>query len=402
MLGSTPNKPQADGAPLGLLSRLLCLAKQIVFPFDRVLSGMVAAGLCFDALSALLGLSRALLDEHIVRLGLQTPNDKPFRLRARGWSLIDTQRLIAWRAIGVHPEVIGENLSSRRSANAVRAKCRRLGIPAPPRAELFRPDATDLRDPEPGFCYPTQPVKAPSPAENCGRSAGPIQTNLHRLHGAADESGVAPTGKLSRPSRAAVRPPGQRELPLMGVVAGSDCIPARPELEKTAARHPTTAIPSTIADVDLSDLTWLSVVKHPCRHEPSVWVVGMLMMAGLHYTAAASLTGRTASSLRTLRTRMGVPVDPDRKKQTGKFDFDVARHTHAENGYVIRKAIVESGPRYFWVSKSDRSTRLPPTHRKREHMIEGRSPLMTIITRAMLDQRALAASAAPGRTRVVA
>ena len=126
------------------------------------------------------------------------------------------------------------------------------------------------------------------------------------------------------------------------------------------------------------------------------------MMAGLHYTVAASLTGRTTSSIRTLRTRMGVPVDLDRKKQTGNFDLDVARHTHAENGYVIRKAIVEGGPRYFWVSKTDRSTRLPPTHRKREHMIEGRSPLMTIITRAMLDQRALAASASPGMTRAIA
>ena len=99
---------------------------------------------------------------------------------------------------------------------------------------------------------------------------------------------------------------------------------------------------------------------------------------------------------------MGVPVDRDRKKQTESFDPNVARLTHDENGYIIRKAIVEGGPRYFWVSKSDRSTRLPPTHRKRDPMIEGRSPLMTIITRAMLDERARAASASPRMMRAVA
>ncbi len=185
MLASTSNKPQADGGPSGLLSRLLCLAKQIVFPLDRVLCGMVAAGLCIDALCAFLGLSRALLDGHIVRLGLQTPNDKPYRIRVRGWSIMDTQRLIAWRAVGVHPEVIGENLSSKRSANAVRAKCRRLGIPAPGRRELFRPDATQLTDPEPGFGF-SQPVKVSSPADNCGRSAGPVQTSMDRLLDATD------------------------------------------------------------------------------------------------------------------------------------------------------------------------------------------------------------------------
>lgn len=401
MLGSTSHKPQADGALSGLLSRLLCLAKQIVFPLDRVLCGMVAAGLCVDALCAFLGLSRALLDGHIVRLGLQTPNDKPFRIRVRGWSVMDTQRLIAWRAVGVHPEVIGENLSSKRSANAVRAKCRRLGIPAPLRGELFRPDATQLTDPEPGFGFSTQPDETSSPADNCGRSAGPIQTDLHLL-GMDDAGEATPSSKRSRSPRAVPRPAGQRELPLMGVVAGADCQRSVSELAKAASGQQSAPIPSTIAEVNLSDLTWLAFVKHPCRHEPSVWVIGMLMMAGLHYEAAASLTCRTASSIRTLRTRMGVPVDRDRKKQTNDFDLDVARHTHDENGYMIRKAVVEGGPRYFWISKTDRSTRLPPTHRKREHMIEGRSPLMTIVTRAMLDERARAASDSPRMMRAVA
>jgi hypothetical protein len=38
--------------------------------------------------------------------------------------VLDTVRLIAWRIAGVHPEVIGLRLG--RSANAVRAKARRL------------------------------------------------------------------------------------------------------------------------------------------------------------------------------------------------------------------------------------------------------------------------------------
>ena len=156
----------------GLLSLLLGLARAIVFPFDKVLAGMIGAGLCAEALCEFLGLPRDRLDEHIVRLNLKTPADKPLRRpSAKGWSIDDTKRLIAWRCVGVHPEVIGARLSKQRSANAVRAKARRLGLEAPSRKALFRPDPASLRDPPPDSAPGTDHG---SPAANCGRAAGPV------------------------------------------------------------------------------------------------------------------------------------------------------------------------------------------------------------------------------------
>ena len=70
-------------------------------PFDAVLAGMVAAGQGIEAICLYLDLSRAALDDHLVRLGLRTPHDRPRRkLGPRGWSEIDTRRLIAWRVCG--------------------------------------------------------------------------------------------------------------------------------------------------------------------------------------------------------------------------------------------------------------------------------------------------------------
>jgi hypothetical protein len=103
-------------------------------PFDAVLAGMVATGHGIEAICLYLDLSRRALDHHLVRLGLRTPHDRPRRkLGPRGWSEIDTRRLIAWRVGGIHPETIGQ-----RSANAVRAKARRLGLPRPDRKSLRR------------------------------------------------------------------------------------------------------------------------------------------------------------------------------------------------------------------------------------------------------------------------
>ena len=86
---------------------------------------MVAAGQGIQALCHFLGLTRSALDEHLVRLGLATPHDRPLRQSGRHpWSVLDTVRLIAWRIAGVHHEGIGLRLG--RSANAVRAKVRRL------------------------------------------------------------------------------------------------------------------------------------------------------------------------------------------------------------------------------------------------------------------------------------
>jgi hypothetical protein len=75
----------------GLLPSLAVATTAAGFPFDPVLAGMVAAGQGIHAICLYLGLTRAALDEHVVRLGLRSPHDRPFRNPGpRGWSLIDT------------------------------------------------------------------------------------------------------------------------------------------------------------------------------------------------------------------------------------------------------------------------------------------------------------------------
>ena len=113
-------------------SLLLSVAAAIVCPFDGVLSGMVRAGLGIKAICAYLGLSRAILDHNLLRLDLPTPHDRPRRKAGRlAWTDEELRCAIYWRLIGVHPESIG--LVFSRSANAVRSKVRRIGVPPPDR-----------------------------------------------------------------------------------------------------------------------------------------------------------------------------------------------------------------------------------------------------------------------------
>ena len=56
---------------------------------------MVAAGQGVAGICLYLGLSRAALDDSLVRLGLRTPHDRPLRKPGRfGWSAQDIMRLI--------------------------------------------------------------------------------------------------------------------------------------------------------------------------------------------------------------------------------------------------------------------------------------------------------------------
>ena len=50
-----------EGAAPGCLTSLIGLAKAVVYPLDQVLTGMVTAGLCLDALCQFLGLTRSAL-----------------------------------------------------------------------------------------------------------------------------------------------------------------------------------------------------------------------------------------------------------------------------------------------------------------------------------------------------
>jgi hypothetical protein len=410
-----------------------------------VLTGMVAAGLCLDALSRFLGLARAALHEHIVRLDLRTPPDTPFRSAgARGWSDEDVQLLVAWRPIGVHPEAIGENLAKRRKAAAVRAKCRRIGLAAPPRKNLFRPDPTAPR----GLGGPGAAADPLSLAAKCGRAAGPVfpdfdataefvrlearpeeppELGLPEVLGGTEQADpvvaeiptVTTTGLPGRdavPSGAVDTPtvsaevggteqsgPAVAEIPTVatGGLAERDAVPSG-AVGTGSTSAEVGPIPQTIEEVDFSDLTWIRRLRSVPGHLPAVWTLGMLMMSGLRWRDAAGMTGKSPAALRTIRTRIGIPVDPDREKHTGEFDIVVATATREKGGWIVRKGIAtdsQRGSTYFWVRKNDRGTRLPPTKRRRDRTIEGRSPIMTIYTRAMLGDEAARYEPRPARVR---
>ncbi len=383
-LSSTPQPGREP--PQGGLAWLASLARALVFPFDKVLAGMARAGICIEGLCLLLGLTRAALDEHVVRLGLATPNDKPFRRPStRGWSIADQQRLLAWRPAGVHPEVIGQSLEKPRSANAVRAKARRLGLEAPPRASLFRPDPATLTRQPPDFGFTDA---AATPEASCGRAAGPATCRVVET-----AEPVPPTKAPVAAGRRNDRREGQRELPLFGIVGGSDHAQTPASPRQTPAPVP---VPRTREEVDWRNLTWIGALPHPLTSDVAVFAVGMLFMSGLHWRAVAKLIGRSPDSLKTLRTRMGIPVDPDRKKICAVFDEEVARATMERSDLVVRQSLKTEcqkwGPEFFWIERSDRRTRLSPLRRKRDRMIEGRSPEMEIVTRAQLDAEARARS----------
>ena len=240
--GSEVQQQKGPIPPAGLL---LTLAAAVVFPFDRVLAGMAAAGHGIEAICLYLGLTRTVLLEHVVRLGLATPHDRPLRKSgARGWSVLDTMRLIAWRVAGVHPETIGARLG--RSANAVRAKARRLGLPVPDRKTLRKLDPGTLEEPVPGFGFAdlsqtprSDAPAAASPASLCGRAAGQVS-----IGGSLGRTEITPppepepnreSAKRPQPRPPRARPAeGQRELQLFRVVRNPEPVPAPVPIQQPA------------------------------------------------------------------------------------------------------------------------------------------------------------------------
>lgn len=351
---------------------------------------MVAAGQGIQALCLLLGMARATLEEHIVRLCLPTPHDRPLRKPGpKAWSVMDKIRVMVWRPLGVHPEIIGQRLDKPRSANAVRAQSRRMGIAAPARRDLHKPDPASLQEPDLAALFGQvglnhresaianvariQPKPAADALNLCGTKAGVSANDV-----------VRPPDPISAAKgRAAGRAKvvGQRQLPLLVLVGGTDkepsTVPATPVLPP---------VPETIEEIDLcGDLTWFGRLTwtNPLKNRVAVWTFFMLIAGGLHYKAAAGRLGITPDAFRSIRTRMAVPVDPDRTKAGTVFDKEGAWETLERSGYVIKKCIQSDN--LFWRHKDDHKTRYSPPYRKRERLIGERSNLFEIVTRRMLN-----------------
>lgn len=348
------------------------------FPLlDHLLSCMIAAGQGVHALCLFLQLTREALDAHVVRLGLTTPHDRPPRKGGpKAWSASDTIVAVFLRLAGVHPETIGGALSQPRSANAVRTKLRRLGIHGPGRMELCKPDSSSLRVPHAEMM--AELLQSPADLASSTRALRAFVTSR------PGQPVAAGSMKPARKARAGTTIPseGQRELPLMGVVAGRDAH-TRAKAEAVPPAPP--RVPATEDAVDFADLTWFAslVGKNPLTNRVAVYVVGMLLLGGLHYKEAAKRLGVSGASYRTFRTRMDVPVDSDRSKAGKTFDEEAAKITFRRSGYELRLC-ARSQRNWFWAKKS-KGMRVSPPFRSKERFIGERSNAVQIVTRAMLN-----------------
>lgn len=367
------------------------------FPFfDRLLGYLVAAGQGVEALCFILSLTRQTLDEHIVRLCLPTPHDRPLRKPGpKGWSLADIMRLIVWWFAAVHPETIGQGLERQRSANAVRAKARRLGLPRRGRSDLHKPNPSQLREPDVDWLglgrtdrhEPTLGTRGPDTRHaTTGMLADRSGTMSDETRHAAPMPAKppAPVARAKGTVPGKTKPPRQRELPLLVILRKptqpADVAPVPPPHD---ALPP---VPTTIDEVDLiGDLRWFRRLTwtNPLKSRVAVWTFFMLIAGGLHYKAAAERLGISSAAFRSIRTRMAVPSDPDRKKAGTRFFQQGAHATLERSGYVIREC-KESG-NFFWKHRDDRKTHFSPPFRKSEKIIGERGNLFEIVTAAMLS-----------------
>jgi hypothetical protein len=414
---SQPGTDPISGPGL-LLSWTTAAAAAAGFPLDAVLAGMVAAGQGIHAICLYLGLTRPALDDHLVRLGLRTPHERALRKPGpRGWSVLDTIRLIAWRLAGIHPDTIALRLG--RSANAVRAKARRLGIPRPDRKALQRVDPERLQDPVPGFGVGGQAVardalsRPMSPSAVCGTSAGLVSVRV-----GDDRAGIvdvrAPLLQIARETASGRSPPpdapsqpgfagrkrdrgigkeaargpkGQLDLPLFPALPGT-ASPAEPHARSArdpeaspapaapgradrksepavglgesglVTREAVRAIPQKKEEVCLpGDLTWIGRVRKPLGNQAVVWALGMLYFGGLHWTKIAERIGKRPRATSTLLQRCDVPNDYDRSKFGDVFDEELARANLEISGFELAEYKLDERRReYFWRKKKDRAT----------------------------------------------
>lgn len=348
---------------------LLPLGADVAFPFDRVLAGMVGAGQGLEAICLYLGLSRTALHNSLVRLGLWTPHDRPLRKPGtRGWSVLDTMRLIAWRVAGIHPESIGERL--RRSPGAVRAKARRLGIPTPDRKILRRVDPSTLADPTPGLRHSATPPQPMRPSGALASAVGGTRVGPDALRPDAaspDVVSLRPTLPPVEPSPqpSAGKPGRQCELQLFQVIPGFDKAPqpASPDIATVPkfgepcplARQPDSpavdTATKTVAETTRSAKT-RTIVGSLCRltrDREFVLELSLRYLGRQHYKHVAEEYGVTAAAVRSFYDRIDLPRDFDRSKFGPTYDEERAKANLARLEYEL--VVCDETKRFWWRHK---------------------------------------------------
>lgn len=108
--------------------------------FDRLLAGMIEAGLGIPALCLYLSLTGPELEVRILALDLPMPRSEPLRRAGgrRAWSPAEVRQLIQWWGEGIRVGRIAEALG--RSKGSVYYKKRKLGLPPRDRKSLVDRD----------------------------------------------------------------------------------------------------------------------------------------------------------------------------------------------------------------------------------------------------------------------
>ena len=115
-------------------------------PNETVLRGLVEKGHGLDAISTFLRVDRETVLDWAVMLDLPTPHDQPMRRSAgsKAWAVSDYFRFIESWVSGWRAASIGEQFG--RSAGAIWAKARWLGLPRRDRRNVFRPSADSVHE----------------------------------------------------------------------------------------------------------------------------------------------------------------------------------------------------------------------------------------------------------------
>lgn len=394
---------RADRAPIATPGPLLSLIAAVVSSFDCVLVGMVAAGLGIEAICDYLGLTRGLLDHSLVRLNLPTPHDRPRRKagsRKGAWTVEQVRAAIQWRLQGVHPDNIGQRVG-RRSGNAVRAKLRRLGVPNPPRDKVRRcdpsqmPAVTEFWFPSPAGDSHGVRTSASASAAMPATAPKPKQEAAPVTPFPAVAAKVAPRPQANRSARR--KAPGQRELsvlqdvnagrnvstPTTAVASSSDrsnevvtattqpsasLLPAPAIRSSVSPNRPvpppsqqrSLSLPSTpesevrqVTGAD-EDVSWVSGIQDIIHNRKAVSVIADLHFGLLYWRSAADRLGMTSSRLRTIRTRIDIPLDHNRKKFTNVYDPDLARQNWVACGCtLVHEPQIPDGRRGHWFFRSN-------------------------------------------------
>jgi len=341
------------------------------YPVDPVLARMVAAGQGIQAICLYLGLTRAALDDHLARLALRLPHDRALRNPGpRGWSNLDTQRLIVWRVGSIHPETIGRRVC--RSANAVRAKARRLGIPRPDRKSLQRVDPASLEDPAPLFAgsgqtgSPESSLK--SPCAPCGTAAGPVSVRTGADTSAAvtvlpPESETTAPAVARLPCDGAAQRLRELEFPIVAHACpslplherpGPGFVPVPPQIWPLVVElEPRIKAEVKLADVvpKLAYIGWVGETRHILRDAAAVLVLSLRYFGGQHWKWIAQDARMHKPQLASDLTRIRLPRDFDRWKFRKTFNLECALYSLLESGYLLRRN-KERG-NYEWVNARD-------------------------------------------------